>query len=47
MSKAIQTLAAAVAGALLGAGLGFLWSLIDAGKRTWHDILSGTRLVRY
>jgi uncharacterized RDD family membrane protein YckC len=29
------------------AGLGFLWSLLDAGKRTWHDILSGTRLVRF
>jgi uncharacterized RDD family membrane protein YckC len=29
------------------AGLGFLWSLADPGKRTWHDILSGTRLVRY
>ena len=31
------------AGAL---GLGFLWSLGDTGKRTWHDILSGTRLVK-
>ncbi len=29
------------------AGLGFLWSLFDSEKRTWHDILSGTRLVRY
>jgi len=29
------------------AGLGFFWSLFDQGKRTWHDILSGTRLVRY
>lgn len=28
-------------------GLGFLWSLADKGKRTWHDILSGTRLVRF
>jgi uncharacterized RDD family membrane protein YckC len=27
-------------------GLGFLWSLFDKGKRTWHDILSSTRLVR-
>lgn len=29
------------------AGLGFLWSLGDAESRTWHDILSGTRLVRH
>lgn len=28
------------------AGAGFLWSLIDAHKRTWHDLLSGTRLNR-
>lgn len=28
------------------AGLGFLWSLADAESRTWHDILSRTRLVR-
>lgn len=27
-------------------GIGFLWSLGDSRKRTWHDILSGTRLVR-
>jgi len=29
------------------AGLGFFWSLFDQDKRTWHDILSETRLVRY
>ena len=29
------------------AGIGFLWALGNAGKRTWHDILSGTRLVRF
>lgn len=29
------------------AGIGFAWSLFDPEKRTWHDILSGTRLVRY
>jgi len=29
------------------AGLGFLWGLVDARDRTWHDILSGTRLVRF
>jgi len=26
-------------------GLGFIWSLIDAEQLTWHDRLSGTRLV--
>ena len=25
-------------------GLGFLWSLIDPDQRTWHDIVSETRL---
>ena len=29
------------------AGLGFLWSLFDPGKRTWHDRVSKTRLVRF
>jgi uncharacterized RDD family membrane protein YckC len=29
------------------AGAGFLWSVTDRDKRCWHDILSGTRLVRY
>jgi uncharacterized RDD family membrane protein YckC len=36
-------------GALLSAGAagaGFLWSLLDARKVTWHDLLSGTRLYR-
>ena len=28
------------------AGLGFLWSLIDSDKRTWHDKASRTRLLR-
>jgi uncharacterized RDD family membrane protein YckC len=28
------------------AGIGFLWMLVDAEKRTWHDRASGTRLVR-
>ncbi len=27
-------------------GLGFIWSLIDARKRSWHDIYSDTQLVR-
>ena len=26
-------------------GLGFLWSLFDKEKRSWHDMASGTRLV--
>ena len=28
-------------------GLGFLWQLIDRDKLTWHDRLSGTRLMHY
>lgn len=40
----IRFLASLVSAALLGAG--FLWSLADSRNRTWHDILSGTRLVR-
>lgn len=27
-------------------GLGYLWVAIDPNKRAWHDILSGTRVVR-
>ena len=27
-------------------GLGFLWSLWDTQHRTWHDIVSKTKLVR-
>jgi uncharacterized RDD family membrane protein YckC len=26
-------------------GLGFLWALVDPERLTWHDRLSGTRLV--
>jgi len=29
------------------AGMGFLWALGDSRNRTWHDFLSGTRLVRF
>ena len=29
------------------AGLGFLWQLVDRDKLTWHDRLSGTRLMHY
>ena len=28
-------------------GLGFLWQLWDKERLTWHDRLSGTRLVHY
>ena len=28
------------------AGLGFAWSLVDQKKRTWHDMASGTSLLR-
>jgi uncharacterized RDD family membrane protein YckC len=30
---------------LLVFGLGFLWSLFEKEKRSWHDMASGTRLV--
>ncbi len=42
---AIRFLTSILSAAL--AGLGFLWSLIDPDKRTWHDKASRTRLVRY
>lgn len=28
-------------------GLGFLWQLWDKDRLTWHDRLSGTRIVHY
>ena len=28
-------------------GIGFAWALVDSQNRTWHDLLSGTRLVRF
>ena len=31
---------------LAAGGLGFLWSLLDRERRTWHDLASNTRLVR-
>lgn len=30
----------------LAAGLGFVWCLVDADRRGWHDIAAGTRLLR-
>ncbi len=29
------------------AGLGFVWSLFEAERRTWHDMASGTCLLRF
>lgn len=31
---------------LLLAGAGFWWAWIDRGRLTWHDRMSGTRMVR-
>ena len=31
---------------LVAFGLGFAWSLVDPQRRSWHDRLSGTRMVR-
>ncbi len=41
--SALRFFAAAVAAA--PAGLGFLWSLFEPRRRTWHDLASSTRLV--
>lgn len=36
-----------IAGVSLAAfGLGFLWSLVDGERRSWHDIASGTVVLR-
>ena len=40
----IRFLAALLSAAAMG--IGFAWALIDSRSRTWHDILSGTRLIR-
>ena len=37
---------AALAATLAAAGLGFAWALVDRERRTWHDIASGTVMVR-
>lgn len=41
---AVRYLVAIVSWALLG--LGFVWSLFDRERRTWHDMASHTRLIR-
>jgi len=38
----VRFLAAILSAAAVG--VGFLWSLFERRKRTWHDLLSGTRL---
>ena len=40
----IRLLTALVSWAVLGGG--FLWSLLDGERRTWHDMASRSRLVR-
>jgi uncharacterized RDD family membrane protein YckC len=32
--------------ALAPAGLGYWWALLDGERRCWHDLLSGTRVIR-
>ena len=32
---------------LAAGGLGFLWSVIERERRTWHDLGSGTVLLRF
>lgn len=36
---------AAVLLSLAPAGLGYLWALVDKDRLTWHDRISGTRVV--
>lgn len=31
---------------LAAVGLGFVWSLLESNRRTWHDLASGTVMVR-
>lgn len=31
---------------LAAVGLGFVWSLLETNRRTWHDLASGTVMVR-
>ncbi len=42
-SSALRFLAAALSAA--PAGLGYIWSLFEPQRRTWHDLISSTRLV--
>ncbi len=40
----LRRLAAAIV-SLLPAGIGWIWIVVDPGKRAWHDRLSRTRVV--
>lgn len=44
-TNSLRFLAAALSWA--PAGLGFLWQLWDRERLTWHDRISGTRIVHY
>lgn len=44
-SASVRFLAAIISWA--PCGLGFLWQLWDSDKLTWHDRISGTRIVHY
>jgi uncharacterized RDD family membrane protein YckC len=44
-SASVRFIAAIIA--WVPGGLGFLWQLWDKDKLTWHDRISGTRLVYY
>jgi uncharacterized RDD family membrane protein YckC len=44
-TASLRFVAAIVSWALLG--LGFLWQLWDRDRLTWHDRISGTRIVHY
>lgn len=41
----LRTLAMAISAAPLG--LGFWWALWDRRKRTWHDMIAGTKAISY
>ena len=41
---ALRFVTALISAAFLG--LGFLWSVLDRDKRCWHDIASGSALIR-
>ena len=44
-TASVRFMAAIISWAPLG--LGFLWQLLDKNKLTWHDRISGTRVVHY
>jgi uncharacterized RDD family membrane protein YckC len=45
LRRAAARFAAALV-AILPAGLGIWWAVFDARKRAWHDLWTGTRVVR-